>query len=429
MHIKRPLLAGLIPLLLVGGAPPAWPAPEGSDDFPYLSTDHAAIEYQSRPLNDPATRLIRRVESGKLKLEYDARHGYLPSLVKNLGLNIDSQLLVFSKTSFQGRRISPAKPRALYFGDDVALGFVQDSDIMELISIDPAQGVVFYTVEAPKGQKPSFTRRYDECMSCHLIPGTLNVPGLLVTSVIPGLDGAPRVPAAGLIIDSRSPLNDRWGGWYVTGAAGELTHRGNAFAPDPERKDALDYHGTQNLTSLDRKFDTSAYLAPTSDIVALMALEHQTRATNLITRLGWETRIAQQEGRLDQSRSRLDFVAEQLAQYLLFADEAPIHDPIRGVSSFTDTFPQHGPRDKQGRSLRDFDLQTRLFRYPLSFMIYTEAFDALPDAAKDRVYRRLYDVLTGKDSSRTSARLAAQDREAALQILRETKPNLPAYWK
>jgi len=419
------LVAGALAMLL---APTGAQAADDIADFPYLPIEHAAIEYQTRPLTDPATSLKNRIEAGDQKLDRDARFGYLPALLKSLGLNIDSQLLVFSKTSFQGRKISPAKPRALYFGDDVAVGFVQDSDIMELISIDPKQGPIFYTLEAPKDQKPTFTRRDNECMSCHLLPYTANVPGLLVTSVIPGPDGTPRIAAAGMIVDSRSPLSDRWGGWYITGTAGSLLHRGNAISRNPEQKDALDYRDTQNLTSLEAKFDTTAYLAPTSDIVALMTLEHQTRATNLIVRFGWETRVAEQEGKLEQSAKRLDFVAAQLVEYLLFVDEATIRSPITGVSTFTETFPRRGPRDKQGRSLRDFDLQTRLFKYPLSYMIYTDAFEQLPDSARQRVYQRLFDVLTGRDSSRTFAHLTPETRRAILEILRETKPNLPRYW-
>jgi hypothetical protein len=175
--------------------------------------------------------------------------------------------------------------------------------------------------------------------------------------------------------------------------------------------------------------NTAAYLAPTSDIVALMTLEHQTHMTNLITRIGWETRVAVAEGKLEEFRARLDSTIDELVTYMLFADEAPMRAGIQGVSTFTKTFPQRGPRDQQGRSLRDFDLETRLFRYPLSYMVYSAAFDNIPDVARDGIYRKLYDVLTGKDTSQTFARLSAEDRRTVLEILRDTKPNLPAYWK
>jgi hypothetical protein len=196
----------------------------------------------------------------------------------------------------------------------------------------------------------------------------------------------------------------------------------------------LETQGTQNLTSLAKKFDTSRYLAPTSDIVALMTLEHQTRMTNLMTRIGWDTRIAEHDGKLDTAssgqslRDRIDGEIEDMVTYLLFADEKPLTEPVQGVSTFAKTFPARGPRDHQGRSLRDFDLQTRLFKYPLSYMIYSPAFDAMPDYVRERVYQRLYDVLTGKDQSKTYALLSTSDRHGVLEILRDTKPNLPAYW-
>jgi hypothetical protein len=407
----------------------AWAAHDDSFDYPYIAYDDQAIQYPTRASDDSIARLQQKMDSGDVKLEFDAKWGYLPSLLKHLGINIDSQMLVFSKTSFQGPKISPKKPRALYFNDNVAVGFVQDGDLMEFAATDPKQGVIFYTMDREKTDKPSFLRRTDQCISCHLIPAALNVPGLLVTSVIPGPDGSPRFAAAGVIVDSRTPLDQRWGGWYVTGTSGGLQHRGNAIAPSPDQPDALDLRGTQNLTSLAGRVDTTRYLAPTSDLVALMTLEHQTRVTNLLTRLGWETRIAIEAGKLKESRDRLDFVTGELASYMLFADEARMREPMTGVSTFTKTFPERGPRDKQGRSLRDFDLQTRLFRYPLSYMIYDPLFDALPDVAKEQVYRRLFDVLTGKDSSDRYARLSAQDRRAILEILRDTKPGLPGYWR
>ena len=241
-------------------------------------------------------------------------------------------------------------------------------------------------------------RRTDQCISCHLIPGTLNVPGLLATSVIPGPDGSPRFPAAAVIVDSRTPLDQRWGGWYVTGTSGGLQHRGNAIAPNPGQPDAVDLRDTENLTSLAGRMDTSGYLEPTSDLIALMTLEHQTRVTNLLTRLGWETRIAIKDGKLKEATARLDFISNELVSYMLFTGEAHMREPMAGVSTFTKTFAERGPRDKQGRSLRDFDLKTRLFRYPLSYMIYDPSFDALPAVAKEQVYRKLFDALTARNT-------------------------------
>jgi hypothetical protein len=426
MNFGKSVVAGT--LIALGAGVYAW-AHDDAIDYPYIPYDHAAIQYPTGATSDAIDRLQQKINSGVAKLTYDPKFGYLPSLLKNLGINIDSQMLVFSKTSFQAPKITPEHPRALYFNDNAAVGYVPDGDVFELIGTDPKQGVVFYTLDRDKADKPEFIRRTDQCISCHLIPGTLNVPGLLATSVIPGPDGSPRFAAAAVIVDSRTPLDQRWGGWYVTGTAGGLQHRGNAVAPNPDQPDALDLRGTQNLTSLPAKVDRSVYPADTSDLVALMTLEHQTRVTDLITRLGWETRIAMADGKLKESHDRLGFVENELVAYMLFADEAKMLDPMAGVSTFTKTFPERGPRDKKGRSLRDFDLKTRLFRYPLSYMIYDPSFDALPDVAKQQVYQKLFDVLTGKNTSARFARLSAQDREAILDILRDTKPDLPPYWR
>ena len=419
----------MLPVVLVMVAVYAWAAHDDTIDYPYIPFDHEAIQYPTRAPDDAITRLQQKIDSGEVKLDFDAKLGYLPSLLKHLGINIDSQMLVFSKTSFQGPKISPKKPRAVYFNDNAAVGFVPEGDLMELIGLDPKQGVVFYTLDREKTDKPSFVRRTDECISCHLIPTTLNIPGLLTTSVIPGPDGSPRFAAAAVIVDSRTPFEERWGGWYVTGTTGEIPTRANAVAPNPDQPDALDLRGTQNLTSLPSRVDASSYPASTSDLVALMTLEHQTRMTNLLIRLAWETRIAAKDGKLPEFKDRLDFLTTEVAAYMLFAEEAQMSQPMAGVSTFTKTFPERGPRDKQGRSLRDFDLKTRLFRYPLSYMIYDPSFDALPDVAKEQLYRKLYDVLSGKTSGEKWARLSAQDRRAILEIARDTKPDLPSYWR
>ena len=418
---------GGLAILTVAAA--AWAARDEAFDFPYVPYDHPAIDYPKREPSDVIAQLQKRLDSGETKLDYDPKWGYLPGILKQLNIHQDSQMLVFSKTSFQAPKISPKRPRALYFNDDAAIGFVPDGDLMEFAAFDPSQGTVFYTLEREKTAKPSFLRRTDECLACHLIPNTLNVPGLLATSVIPRPDGSLRFAAAAVVVDSRTPLDQRWGGWFVTGNSGGLVHRGNAVAPNPDQPDVLDTRGTQNLTSLAGRTDTSAYLQPTSDLVALMVLEHQTRMADLLTRLGWETRIALQEDKLDEFQSRLQLVTDATVSYMLFAEEARLPDSISGVSTFTKTFPERGPRDHQGRSLRDFDLQKRVFRYPLSYMIYDPAFDALPEVAKSAVYKGLYDALTGKETAGKYARLSAEDRTAILEILRETKPDLPSYWR
>jgi hypothetical protein len=399
------------------------------EEITILPNDHPAIQYAQVPPDDPVARLEKRIESGEVKLDYSPEFGYLPALLKQFGLNIDSQVLVFSKTSFQATKIGPRAPRALYFNDNVMMGYVQTGDVLEFAALDPKQGFNFYTLDIAKTDKPEFARR-DTCLQCHQGLSTLGVPGILVSSVYPGPDGMPAFRGNAMITDHRTALDQRWGGWYVTGTHGTQSHMGNAVAHNSSQPQLLDIKGTQNLTSLEKRFDTSKYLAPTSDIVALMTLEHQTRMTNLMLRIGWDTRIALGEGKKldDTARERLNGETEDLVTYMLFADETRLTEPIQGVSTFTKTFAERGPRDRQGRSLGEFDLGKRLFRYPLSYMIYSAAFDSMPDMVRERVFERLYEILTGKDQSQTYARLTSDDRRAILEILRDTKPNLPAYW-
>jgi hypothetical protein len=263
--------------------------------------------------------------------------------------------------------------------------------------------VVFYTFNA---EKPGFARQ-QVCLRCHQGPATLGVPGIFVGSVYPNSAGQPSAAAA-IITDQRTAFADRWGGWYVN-AHGEQSDRANAVAPDPAEPAAL-----EKLTA---KFNSTGYLSPVSDIVALMTFEHQTQMTNLLTRLGWEARIG---GEPD---------IEPIVAYMLFADEAPLREPIEGVSAFTRTFADRGPHDRRGRSLREFDLTARLFRYPLSYMIYTETFDNMPAYDRDRIWQGVYDVLTGKNNSKPFAKLSKADRQAIYEIVSDTKKNLPSYWK
>jgi hypothetical protein len=428
MNSRLLLRLGIAFILALASVFAVLAATDDAFEFPFIAFDHKAIHYGKEVTDDPIARLQKKLDSGEVKLAYEPnRWGYLRSLLKNLGVNIDSQMLVLSKTSFQGSRISPQSPRALYFNDSVAIGYVQGSDITEVLALDPKQGAVFYTLDNDKTAKPSFLRRTDACLSCHLGPPTQNVPGLLVTSVVPSTDGSIRFPAASLITDHRSSLDQRWGGWYVTGTGPQ--HKGNAVAPRPDQPSVLDRRNSQDVTSLVGRFDTTAYLAPTSDIVALMTLEHQTRMTNLMIRIGWEARIAIEDGKTEQFHTRLTSLAGQVVDYMLFAEEAKIWQPIQGVSTFTATFPQRGPHDKLGRSLREFDLNTRMFKYPLSYMIYSEAFDNMPLLVRDEVFHQLYEVLSERDKNPIFARLSEADRRAILEILRDTKPNLPAYWK
>jgi len=407
----------------------AWALADRLEDTFYVPLDHPAIRYYQEPA-DPVARLQKRLESGRTKLDFAPTWGYLPALLKELDINIDSQALVFSKSSIQVSHISPRTPRAIYFNDDVSVGYVQGGDVLELSALDPRLGIILYSLDVERSAKPVFSRR-DDCLRCHQGPITMGIPGIFVSSLHPRADDLRDVHGSSFVTDHRTSFKDRWGGWYVTGTHGSATHLGNnATLVDPLQPGGRGGPETQNLTSLQGLFDTSRYPAATSDIVALLTLEHQTHMTNLFVRIGWDIRIAEHDGKTDDAtRKQLLSEMDEMFDYMLFAGEDPLKAPVAGVSTFTKTFPQRGPRDSRGRSLRDFDLKTRLFRYPLSYMIYDAAFDALPDMAKERVYRRLYDVLAGKDRAEAFAHLSAEDRRAILEIVRDTKKDLPAYWR
>jgi len=324
-----------------------------------------------------------------------------------------SQVVVFSKTSLQAPRISPRNPRAVYFNDTVSVGWVPTGEVVEIAAQDPKQGVIFYTLDQVEVARPRFKRR-DDCLQCHATGATLGVPGLVVRSIYPEPSGMPFFQAGGFVTDHRSPLKERWGGWYVTGKHGDQRHMGNAFARDRERPTSLDTENTQNVLDLKSRFDTGTFLAGTSDVVALMVLEHQAHMTNLITRVGFETRMALHSQELmnrllkepadtvsESTERRIRSAAEELVDYLLFVEETPLTAPIQGASSFAAEFAA------QGR-LRQFDLRTRLFKIPVSYMMEGQAFRALPPAALARIERRILQVLESVEPK--YARLSAEDR-------------------
>lgn len=402
--------------------------------------DNEAIQYATRPVDDPVARLQKKIASGEVKLNFNDEHGYLDSVLRALNVPLESQVLVFSKTSFQAPRISPRMPRALYFNDDVSIGFVRGGDVVEVAAHDPKQGIIFYTLDQEATASPKFERR-DTCLQCHQSGATLGVPGILVSSVYPEPSGMPLFQNGTLLVTQTRPISERWGGWYVTGTHGEMKHRGNAVVKDKSKPDVLETENTQNQTDLTGRFDTGAYLSPYSDIAALLVLEHQTHMTNLITRVGFETRMAEMSSRVinkalgepedklsESSTRRINNAAEELLEYMLFSGEAKITDQIRGNSGFAETFAKIGPRDKQGRSLRDFDMNSRIFKYPCSYMIYSESFDSMPELARERIMRRLWEVLTTDETKPAFAHLSASDRKAILEIITATKTNLPSWW-
>jgi len=400
-----------------------------ADDFQgathLMPFDEDTINYSKAKDSSPVARLQERIDKGELKLAHDERFGYLPALLRELKVDTNSQTLVFSKTSFQRERISPKSPRALYFNDDLYLGFVSGSPLLEISAAEPKLGGVFYSLEQAKVDRPKFVRT-DQCLECHASAKSMGVPGHLLRSFATDETGFVDLNSGTSLVNHRTPIEERWGGWYVTGQHGKQLHRGNLFGKAAFARQEKEPNYLGNQDSLEDFFDHTGYLAGTSDIVALMVLEHQTHMHNFITRLNYESTIAlRQYGHINYLKN----IIEAFVRYLLFAEEAAIVSPIRGSPAFARRFENQGPKDNQGRSLRQFDLQTRLFKYPCSYLIYSEAFDQLPAKVKERLYQRLWDILSGKDSSETFQNLSPETKQAILEILADTRKDLPAYWR
>jgi len=403
--------------------------------------DREPIRYSTAPASNAVSRLQQKLVAGQAKLNFNGAHGYLASLLRELDVPVSSQTLVFTKTSLQRERIAPKTPRALYFNDDVYVGFCQHGEVLEVSAVDPQLGTVFYTLDQDPAA-PKFTRHTDACLQCHGSMQSRGVPGHLLRSVYPDKRGLPILSFGSFRVDQTTPLAQRWGGWYVSGTHGGQKHLGNFVVTRESEPEEVVNDAGLNVTDLGERFNTSAYLAPHSDLVALMVLEHQTEMHNLIVKANFQARLAlYEEAELNRELSRsadyqsettwrrLKSAGEPLVRYLLFSKEAPLTGRLRGTSPFADDFATQGPRDPQRRSLRDFDLEKRIFKHPCSYLIYSEAFNALPGPMKDYVYQRMWEVLQGRDYTGEFDHLSAGDRRAVREILLATKDDLPSYWR
>jgi hypothetical protein len=373
-------------------------------------------------VHNPVERLSAKLEAKELTLAHDGTpRGYLMSLLQALEIDPASQMLVFSKTSLQMDRITPANPRAIYFNDEVAVGFVPGGHLVEFATFDRAVGVTFYAMEVDVPGAPKVERHQGACGSCH---SSAPRAKMVVQSVYPMENGAPFISLGTiepLLVDHRTPFADRWGGWYVTGLTGKMAHRGNAMPKDEFHP--FDLEGPRNLMTLagarlPGKPDLAPYPIKTSDVVALMVFEHQMYVTNLMARLN---RLM----RNDQARMEggLDSTVDELVAALFYADEQRLEEPVTPSSEFAAHFAARGPVDHKGRSLRELDLTQRMFRYPFSYMVYSPIYDALPEAARRSLGARIRLVLNGEGAA-GFAHLSTADRLGIREILLETKPEV-----
>jgi hypothetical protein len=400
--------------------------------------EYPVIGYAETPTHNAFARLQERMNRGEVKLEWRAPRGYLDSLLKALNIDKSSQALVFSKTSLEISYITEKNPRAIYFDDENYVAWVQGAPALELMAVDSVVGPVFYTLP---NRDPAVTARLNRetlrCLNCHdsfaLMGG--GVPHFLMVSTYAGIEGEKAQRNASIDTNDATPMKNRWGGWYVTGRHGEQSHLGNIVIRTQRDLDNIDSLRKGNLDTLQGLFDTKPYITDKSDIVSLLVLQHQVTLHNLITRANFKARtiVARDvDPSLDgeptwndlspRTHTALKAMLEPLVRGLLNADAVAFESPISGNSGFDAWFQKQGPRDSRGRSLRELDLRTRLFRYPLSYLIYSDGFEGLPEYAKRYVYERLAQVLRGEDRSKPFAKLSAADRQAILEILSATKP-------
>lgn len=361
------------------------------------------------------------LSSGKVVLKRDDRLGFLPALLRELEVPESSQMLVYSKTSLQRYHISSRTPRAIFFNDRVYVAWIPSAPLLEILSVDSRFGSVLYTLDqAPSPSSPRLVRD-NRCLECHISTRTLDIPGTLVRSFKTSPSGEVDLLSGGQAITHDTPLEERWGGWFVTDARGRLiTPAALAAGPSPTLPSVP--------PELDPSFTLAGYPRATSDVVALLVLEHQAHMQNLITRLHYEgTALERRHGELKS----LDPLCDIFLRYLLFAEEAPLPGDLYGGAGgdFAREFEARGPKDPQGRSLRQLDLHARLFKYPCSYLIQSDAFHRLPLDLKRHLYRKLWNVLTGERADAAFARLTPEVRRQVLDILIATQPGLPAYWK
>ena len=388
-----------------------------------------SVDLESEPLQysktQPSNRISKLMEDlakGKIPWKYEDEKEYLKALLEHLNISESSQVLVFSKTSMQVQHISPRNPRAIYFNDDTYVGWIYGSSLVEISTNDPKLGAAFYTLRMTSSAL-RFRQETYQCLGCHATTMTKGVPGHTVRSGFPNYDGIFDVKREAFVTDESSDFKERWGGWYVTGDHGDLRHMGNAYL----RSGTLDTLRNGNRQSLDEFFATSNYLTPHSDIQALMVLEHQTQMHNTFTRADFSVRsILHEHADQDESERafQLRMIAKDVVDRLLFCKEFALSTPITGSSEFAQSFVARGPADSNDRSLREFDMRTRMFKYPLSYLVYSEAFDALQPVLRIEVCQQLRQILDGENQTSEYSHLTKELRQKIREIVLATKPDI-----
>ncbi|MBA62816.1 MAG: hypothetical protein CMJ76_10680 [Planctomycetaceae bacterium] len=418
----------LVPLVLIVSRPAS--AQSGFEFY------QKPILYQTSLPDNPISRLQQQLDSGEQSLTFDPKRGYLDSLLDILDIKANTQALVYSKTSLQLRPISPSNPRALYYNDEVYIGWVPGSSTLELIAADPKLGSVFYTLQQTSTESVQFVRDRGECLQCHANRRTKEVPGPLVRSLYTSASGQPVYNFGNFLSDHTSPLEQRWGGYYVTGSHGKMIHMGNLFISRDADLDSIDYSRGANRLVLSKNVNSDNYPTDSSDIVALMVLEHQTQMQNLLTRAIYEERrgkhydttfnLDDQQGS-EFTQRRITRSVDNLLKYMFFVDEFPLASVVTGTSSFTRDFTRRQPKTPEGASLFQLDLTERMFKYPLSYMIYSRTFRALGPKTSNLLQQRVKEILLDEPSNIDAEQykhLTLEQKSSIREILKGTHPSL-----
>lgn len=394
-----------------------------AEETPYFNLEAPEHRYWDTPLKDDLfTILTRQLESGEVSLDSSGGElGYLRGLLEALKIPVSSQLLVFSTTSLQLRFISPRNPRAIYFNDNVAVGYIPGGKV-EIISIDPKLGAIFYIFDIPSGNQVPVAERSDRCMNCHSGVTQGRVPTLTTKSVIPGVSGGSIIEYRKGVFGHGVPMKDRFGGWYVTGEVPEASHQGNRIGR---------FENSAVVTTAivaETSADLSKYLLPSSELLPHLVREHQLGFINRCVELNYRARTyaaAAHPESLPEHKMILQEKTTDLVRYLFFADEIPLPEACKGGagSAFVAEFAEAGLPDAKGRSLRDFDLQTRLFSHRCSYMIYSLAYTGLPEWVRKEVVKQVRATLSPQQTSSEFSYLAPSEKRAIAEILAETWPD------
>ena len=403
--------------------------------------------FEEPPINYTATQPHDRVTriNDAFRQQADAIRS-LPAkkrlrwLLEQLDVPIESQLLVFSKTSLQRNLISPETPRALFFSDEAYVGWAAGGGF-EVTVFDANLGTTFYLLDQHESGPTPLLARSGECLLCHTRHD--HTPSLRTRSVFPDANGEPLSGSGGSNIEPSTPLAERWGGWYVTGAEGTLRHRGNSIGKSIDDFEGPTAKMGKTLTSLKDLVDTHRYPLNTSDIVPLLMHDHQVHVHNVLATANQDARIALYRWPamreilglpLDAPPSGSCLVvfnsqADKVIEALLCKDEAAF--PAEGIHSdgvFEKAYARTRKPDAKNRSLRDLDLATRIFRYRCSPLIYSQSFATLPKPLREIILLKLSAGLRAFPPSQNFAHLAEAERATIHEILTATMPDLPARW-